>query len=100
MLGVSGSMRGRKVEQDHGSLLARPVVNLVQRAVQAHHRVSRPTGDELAITEETGQAGRIEEIEPLGILATSGQRVLACGRAEPEDLSRRHPAMTEDLSAK
>jgi len=40
VLGVGGGMRGREVEQRHGSLLACPVVELVERAVQAPLPVS------------------------------------------------------------
>ncbi len=70
-------MRGREIEQDHGSLLARLVVELLERALQAHHRLGSPASDELAVAEEGGQAGRVEENEPFGIIAAGGQRILS-----------------------
>ncbi len=45
-------------------------------------------GDEPAVAQEASQACRIEEVEPLGILTTGGQRVLGLAGV-PHALHRR-----------
>ena len=73
---VGGGVGGGQIEQDDGALLAGSLVELLQRLLQAHLRVCRAAGDQLAVSQEAGQPRRIEEAQSLGILTGRGQGVL------------------------